>query len=145
MEANELMIGDFVLDGNVYAQVTSITCDGNIETTHNEHSNIELIEPIPLTPEILEKNSFYYGYTRNEENLAFNTNEKLSEGNKGWCFDEGCGAIKVMFPNETDCGMLVIDDQSFDRHLDFVYSATIHVHELQHTLRLCGIEKEIVL
>lgn len=58
MKANELMIGDFVLDGNIYAQVTSITCDGNIETTHNEYSNIELIEPIPLTPEVLARMGF---------------------------------------------------------------------------------------
>ena len=58
MEAKDLMIGDWLLDGHVYAQVTSITCDGNIETTHNEHSNIELIEPIPLTSKVLEKNGF---------------------------------------------------------------------------------------
>lgn len=29
MEAKELMIGDWVLDGTKIAQVTSITCDGN--------------------------------------------------------------------------------------------------------------------
>lgn len=106
---------------------------------------IKFIEPIQLTKEILEKNDFYYGYTSNEEDLASNTIAQLSEDDKGWCWDEGCGAIKVIFPNESDGGMLVIDDQSFDRHLVFVYSATIYVHELQHALRLCGIKKEIVL
>ena len=106
---------------------------------------VEYLEPIPLTPEILEKNGFYYGYTSNEEDLASNTIVQLSEDDKGWCWDEGCGAIKVIFPNEADGGMLVIDDQSFDRHLEFVYSATIYVHELQHAMRLLGIEKEIIL
>ena len=58
MTTQDIMIGDWVKDGNVYAQVTAITCDGIIETTHNPHSNIELIEPIPLTAEILKENEF---------------------------------------------------------------------------------------
>jgi hypothetical protein len=106
MEANELMIGDFVLDGNIYAQVTSITCDGNIETTHNKHSDIELIEPIPLTPEILKKNGW-------------------EERPKGYVF------YKKLCKNT------------------FVVNAADiqikYVHELQHALRLCEIEKEIIL
>ena len=55
-KVEELMIGDWVYDGNSIAQVTGITCDGIIETTHNQSSNIEIIRPIPLTIEILEKN-----------------------------------------------------------------------------------------
>ena len=58
MKANELMIEDWVLDGKNIAQIVMVTCDGIIETTFNESSNIELIEPIQLTPEILVKNGF---------------------------------------------------------------------------------------
>lgn len=104
-----------------------------------------LLEPIPLTPEILEKNEFYYGYTSYEEDLASNTIAQLSENNKGWCWDEGAGAIKVIFPNEADGGLLSLDDQSFDRHLEMVFGGIIFVHELQHVLRLCRIKKEIIL
>lgn len=106
MKANELMIGDFVLDGNIYAQVTSITCDGNIETTHNEHSNIELIEPIPLTSEILEKIGW------EEIPKGFVLYKKLCKNS----FVVNASKIQIKY-----------------------------IHELQHVLRLCGIEKEIVL
>lgn len=106
---------------------------------------IEFIEPIPLTTEILEKNGFYYGYTSNEEDLASSTIAQLSEDDKGWCWDEGDGAIKVIFPNETDGGLLILDDQSFDRHLVMGFGETIFLHELQNALRLCVIKKEIEL
>jgi len=145
MKANELMIGDWVMDGKNIAQITSITCDGIIETTFNESSYIEVIEPICLTLEILEKNGFYYGYTSSEEDLASNTIAQLSEEDKGWVWDEGNGEIKVMFPNESDGGMITIDDQGFDRRMAFIFSENIYVHELQHAMRLCGIEKEIEL
>ena len=58
LKITELTIGDWVFDGTTKAQIIGITCDGEIETTFNEHSNIELIEPISITPEILEKNGF---------------------------------------------------------------------------------------
>ena len=106
---------------------------------------IEYIEPVPLTTEILEKNGFYYGYTSNEEDLASSTIAQLSEDDKGWCWDEGDGAIKVIFPNETDGGLLILDDQSFDRHLVMGFGETIFLHELQNALRLCEIKKEIEL
>ena len=60
MKAEELTVGDWVYDGNSIAQITGIICDGIIETTHNQSSNIEIIRPIPLTIEILEKNGFEY-------------------------------------------------------------------------------------
>ena len=103
------------------------------------------IEPIPLTPEILEKNGFYYGYTSSEEDLASNTIAQLSEEDKGWVWDKGNGEIKVIFPNESDSGMITINDQGFDRRIVFIFSENIYVHELQHVLRLCGIKKEIKL
>jgi hypothetical protein len=106
MEAKDLMIGDFVLDGNIYAQVTSITCDGNIETTHNKHSYIELIEPIPLTPEILKKNGW------EERPKGYVLYKKLCKNT----FVVNTADIQIKY-----------------------------VHELQHALRLCEIDKEIVL
>ena len=53
----DLQIGDWIEDGYKVAQVTSITCDGIVETTA-AISNIEVIEPIKLTEEILVKNGF---------------------------------------------------------------------------------------
>ena len=123
MKANELMIGDFVLDGNDYAQVTSITCDGNIETTYNEHSNIELIEPIPLTQEILEKNGI----------------KKDMHGRMvGEYFNEDAeGYLEISVNSKEIWWTINYDEYNI---IQFKY-----VHELQHALRLCRIEKEIIL
>lgn len=115
MKAEELMISDWVLDGDNVAQVTGITCDGIIETTLNETSNIEVIHPIPLIPEILEKNGWrceYYG--RRQE----------------WWLD------KTKFP---------IVGYSTNDTLHHNGIVLKYVHELQHALRLCNIDKEIVL
>ena len=124
MKAKELMIGDWVLDGDVYTQVTSITCDGNIETTRNEHSNIELVEPISLTPEILEKNGF--------EDIGDDT----------WQLTERPCWFWVDFLNrcygcDFDTSTYEYEDIERRLHLRGVPS----VHELQHSLKLCGIEK----
>lgn len=151
MEAKELMIGDWVsYNPNVFIEdeyePTKVCYPTKISSGEDLDLAVEgCYAPILLTPEILEKNDFYYGYTSSEEDLASNTIASLSEDGKGWCWDEGSGAIKVIFPNESDGGMLVVDDQSFDRYLQFVYVSTIYVHELQHIMRLCGIEKEIIL
>lgn len=129
MKVEELMIGDWVLDGNNVAQITSITCDGIIETSFNETSNIEVIHPIPLTPEILKKNGFVKAsmisdmppYDKDEEgNMHFNLNEKFW----GWWQPDNTFLIPA-----NGLGWL-----------EFRYA-----HELQHALRLCNIDKEIVL
>lgn len=150
MKAKDLMIGDYI----------SVKPSGmpiKVAAVHHKkvayHAVINklawvresLLEPIPLTPEILEKNGFYYGYTSDEEDIASNTIAQLSEEEKGWVWDEGAGSVKVIFPNESDGGEIQICDQCFDRNMAFGFSENIMLHELQHALRLCGIEKEIVL
>ena len=133
MKINELMIGDWVMDGKNIAQITSITCDGIIETTFNESSNIEVIEPIPLTLEILEKNEFvankhvypypYYEYINEEDKLKV-----------GFAFPQG---------NRTsykEPWVFIDSEYVFVEHLPCIY-----VHQLQHALRFCGIDKNIEL
>jgi len=115
MEANKLMIGDWVFDGDEVARVTSLTCDGIIETTLRL-SNIENVTPIPLTAEILEKNGWKYNdmpFVQGWEQYGI----LLYAGGSGYRIN--CGTNIA----------LIIDS----------------VHELQHALRLCGIDKEIVL
>lgn len=123
MAVKNLMIGDWVLDGNVYAQVTSITCDGIIETTHNETSNIELVEPIPLTPEILEK-------------IGFETQRNI-----GYIIDDWDGT-QIIYDSWNHTLRIIKD---YKTCLDIETFNEMTVHELQHALKLCGIEKEIVL
>lgn len=81
------------------------------------------LQPIPITPDILEKN-------------GFRKNGKYSEWNIGeW--------------NENPFIGVSLDRQSARvRHFDndiFIEDKVLFVHQLQHALRLAGIEKEIVL
>ena len=103
------------------------------------------LKPIPLTPEILEKNGFYWGYTSDEYDIASNTIASLDEDDKGWVWDEGDGAVKIQLPTNSDGGVIVVDDQSFDRFLTLHFCNDIYVHELQHIFKLCKINKEIIL
>lgn len=109
------------------------------ETFQESDETIANFEPIPLTPAILEKNGFYFGYTSTEEDMAYSVGASLDPDSKGWVYDEGAGAIKVQFPSESDGGQIFLYG---DFYLAMVFDK-IHVHQLQHALHFCGIDKEI--
>lgn len=94
--------------------------DGNFH--ESEHPN--WLEPIPITPEILEKNfqEFLPGI-----NLMYQLKGPYCATNEDgqWVF----GLVKVDGENSARYPLVKI---SF-------------VHQLQHALRLCGIEKEIIV
>ena len=141
MKANEMMIGDWVLNGcGNLMQVTAIFEDGiNGVCEGGEWCDLyEDINPIPLTPEILNKNGWYWGLTSEEEDMV-----SLFEGayDEHWVYDEGAGEISLIFPEDTNGGFLKVDDQRFNRNLKFLWNDTLYVHELQHALRLCGLDE----
>ena len=107
MKANELMIGDWVLyEGNpVRVNCVAVSSVGLEGPVFNTICKDDMIEPIPLTEEILKKNE-----------ISFN----IGPGGKYQGCIEGIN-IKVE------------------------YNIINYVHELQHALRLCGINKEIIL
>lgn len=89
------------------------------------------IEPIPLTPEILEKNGFcpppkHCGY------------HHLTAGNK-----EVFVRIDNGFSEFSHYSKGFVSDEECLNKLEISHSMS--VHELQHALRLAGIEKEIEL
>ena len=121
MKANELMIGDYIRV--IYTQkiikVREIK-QSCIYTNDNGYEYNE-IEPIPLTPEILEKNGFvHYDLTDfwmwKKESFEPVHLDKYDKD--GWRLRINCDNIPC------ECK---------------------YVHQLQHALRLCGIEKEIEL
>ena len=130
MKANELMIGDWVGVGNRLVQITKLKKVSNeqqffsvgyyhTEDKAEEGCFIDEIQPIPLTAEILEKNGF----------SRFSTSYLL-EGEH------------FVLGNPSN------PKQYMDNYWLRVCNRDIHieyVHELQHALRLCGIDKEIVL
>lgn len=164
LTAKDLMIGDLICyckENNYVTKVESIHNAGHASVS-DEYSvkcfrdrkdplydknpidffNVEILHPIPLTAEILEKNVFYFGYTSQQEDAASQIGCSCE---KAWTYDEGGGSIQVTFPNECDGGLIVLDDQDFDKNLEFVFANQIYVHELQHVIRLCGIEKNIII
>ena len=147
MKANELMIGDWVKviepdryasakgtilsltsqEGGYYAIKISDVIYGYLTTdVFNED-----IEPIPLTAEILEKNGFQA------------RNRYIWEQKDNYC----CIKLNIAPKIEIDGKifgeppiLLQINGATFSLNIIIEY-----VHELQHALRLCEIEKEIEL
>lgn len=87
---------------------------------------VEALEPIPLTPEILEKNGFS-GEGYNMGVIGFHTDPipEVKDGYEVFIWKDMCLEIKHGFT-----------------HLK---RYTFYVHELQHALKLCGINLEIKL
>lgn len=125
MDIKELSIGnwvryDFPEIGKRNIQVNSIDEEDNHigagGVGASAWSDVSEFEPIPLTPEILEKNGF-------EENCGrWYNSEALMEFEQykdGWCRTINCGEYSVYFIK--------------------------YVHQLQNALRLAGVGKEIVL
>lgn len=134
MKAEELMIGDWVCYRGTNIVVSSIyNKGGSNEVGWSEKESVWVngsnVEPIPLTPEILEKNGFV---TKDEQ------------GN--W---KGYRIYSIFDANKRCIFMLKLYEKNsiYEILLDMApyYITFKYVHQLQHALRLCGIEKEIVL
>lgn len=144
MKANELLDLIYVyfncFDGSkIIAKVTGFN-DGvvyGISDKGTHWCSIKDVEPIPLTPEILEKNGF----------------EKVFDEDGTECYryynSAGDGYIKISLYDggDGDWSIEIINYEKFDDN-EIVYNNNfifLKVHQLQHALRLCGIEKEIVV
>jgi hypothetical protein len=151
MKANELMIGDWVhveAHRGFNAQNVRVETipdnDGDNEYGHhyghigvwlesddNDFRDVEAkhLQPIPLTPEILEKNGFKSPMPNGM--MLFSDKEK------------DISIVVMKTNNAPNCNgkYLVGIKQSYtDSKVVMNY-----VHQLQHALRLCGIDKTIEL
>jgi hypothetical protein len=103
---------------------------------------MDLLKPIPLTLEILERIGFYWGYTSSEEDSINNmpTDIPVSMPDKHWCYDnENGGEITIELPNESDGGHITVSNN--DRWIEFIFDKPICLHELQQMLRICGLNE----
>ena len=123
MKAEELMIGDLVMTplGDI-SRVTQIVKDGygiHVAVLNDKYNYyMEGLQGIPLTAEILEAN----GFTRSKAFVE-------------WKYeDDDIYMLWKPFP----WIKIQLEDHTVMFPCEFV-------HELQHALRLCGIDKEIVL
>jgi hypothetical protein len=142
MKGNELMIGDWVeviQNGNpAYAQIQMIDGYGD-NAIYNEcicdgiYYNINEIKPIPLTAEILEKNGFKV--TQYFVGLTVKPEYKMVYRNELKNIEKNIITIRQS------------SDMLFDMQVGIgshIYDIT-YIHELQHALKLCGIDKQIEL
>lgn len=134
MDAKELMLGDWVHHIDGYdLQIEAITDKGLVCCSGDFIGQDCMIRPILLTPEILKKNGIF---------------KHKFKGHLEECYSAFANPInneQFILWEETDRFELVL------RHIvdNLTYSAlrckVRYVYELQHALRLCGIEKEIKL
>ena len=137
MKANELMIGDWVTHRGNPIQISSI---GIACATGGDDDNFKMmhfldLSPIPLTPAILEKNGFSF-CTRDGGFYLYTT---LSYG--AW-------DVAVIVFNATDkyVSNQIHIESTPDDSTTFLHLMECNcVHQLQHALRLCGIDKNIEL
>ena len=123
MTAKELQIGDWVLqDGFEYQVVMLRKCDIRNEYPIALDSIVhgytycpeDAIEPVPLTPEILEKNGW------------------VTDGHTWWRNDEGFSISGEYYRRKSGEPLYISITGEATCDLNYV-------HTLQHALRLCGL------
>ncbi|MBQ1760450.1 MAG: hypothetical protein IIZ94_12315 [Prevotella sp.] len=123
MKANELMIGDWVLDKKTNRPYKIIGTNDLL--FHDDYSHIQ------LTAEILEKNGFIK-YNEVSDTPPYDRDE---EGNMYYSYK---GEQKFWGWWQPDNIFFIPANAMGNIEIKFV-------HQLQHALRLCNIEKEIEL
>lgn len=123
MKTKELMIGDWV------CYKTNATKEARKIIYPNELNYFRVMEPVPLTPEILEKNWF-----------------ELKPDGWLWCKEKGIEDTNYIFIQfRKGCDEVRLVELNFVNNVLSRFKRIKYVHELQHALRLCGIKKEIIL
>ena len=135
MKANKLMIGDWVKCGKRYMKVTQLA----------EDMDCDDIDPIPLTPEILKKNGFIKDSYKDDV-LTDVYHLLVPTG-----FERNSFTIQVSLYREPICGVSTLVKcwgwlPPYNGGLNDIHLCSAnYVHQLQHALRLCGINHEIIL
>ena len=135
MKAEDLMIGDWILcDGKPYqiAEIGGMVC---LDADEELFASFEDIEPISLTSEILEKNGFENDFYEDVSVADYHSIRVEGYSLKGKV--DGWDDFLITFCNGS---VNVVTDFHGEFRGEIGY-----VHTFQHALKLCGIEKEIVV
>lgn len=139
MKAEELMIGDWVKFPNGIEKIIDLPyiegrgiCASFAASATLFPVKVDELEPVPLTKEILEKNGFekldFSHYHINDRTLVLDADGTWEDTTWHWVVTE-----------------MSTNAKGHDVVLDYYVATINYVHELQHALKLCGIDKEIVL
>lgn len=146
MDCKDLMIGDWVNYSilNINSKVVSIIGNHTITiqfVDKNDKIGVihglleETINPIPLTEEILVKNGFEYAYNEASDMQ----NKQLLVANIGSHY------IEIRLDKRNVAIWYDYDENGDGVYSDVLIDLSHYVHKFQHLLRLCGIEKELVI
>ena len=140
MKVNELQIGDYINYRGQVIKVTSLYDKGGsneVGWSDKESAwvNADNVEPIPLITEILKKNGFE---TEDDEHFSIQGQSDILE------------LLLVELPFDFYYFDIVRTEKTINKcnqrcYIDRYFASIDYVHQLQHALRLCGIEKEIIL
>ena len=145
MKAKDLMIGNWVAvhrpgDRHEQVRVKSVIGNGTIEAKTSDGLvtiGKLAVEPIPLTAEILEKNGFEELMSESDVSAARFGRKPEPAG--VWQYGFGKFDSVTYVPEQSFLSVKFMEGCRAD------IANIKYVHELQHALRLCGIEKEIIL
>ena len=128
MKANELMIGDKVM-----VKVLSQIPDTYVlhTWTANDYSRDIQVKPITLTPEILEKNGFVQEDDAYMDDIAYKCFCEILTGHYS--------ANDVIVSYDGSKEFTITNDLGYP--CDEITLYRPKVHELQHALRLCGLNE----
>ena len=123
MKVEELMVGDFVIDDGVRTRIDEM----------DFVLNSDKLSPVPLSEEIFIKSGFVktgtgedevsYRYSKGTDD--YYSRVEISPQNKGWF---------------VHAQKFSISNISYNREFE---GRILFLHELQHILKLIGIEKEV--
>ena len=124
MKATELMIGDWVAQkhSGLLLKVSEFRPPYIIADGEDGQFHEDTLEPILLTSEILEQNGFYH-----ERNIGYVYDDSEYEV----IVDLWNNSYRILYNRD-----VMINIQCF---------SNVFVHELQHALRLCNVDKEITI
>ena len=124
MKATELMIGDRVAQkhSGLLLKVSEVRPPYVIADGEGGQFHEDTLEPILLTSEILEQNGFYH-----ERNIGYVYDDSEYEV----IVDLWNNSYRILYNRD-----VMINIQCF---------SNVFVHELQHALRLCNVDKEITI
>ena len=142
MKANELMIEDWVMNthNRKPEQIREIL-ERMVMLDYNDLYNYDEIEPISLTPEILAR----MGFTIEEVHKYDDTYTEDEYIATMKCVDSRKCEVEIEY--KTYWKKLRAFNYDPRNRLGFtsIETQVEYVHELQHIMRICGIEKEIVI
>lgn len=125
MKVTELMIGDLVLVTGELSKIIEIHEHAVLLRGRSFYYGEDEIKPIPLTKEILERNSFL-----KVESIEYPSNS---------------AGVSFLYRNTPEGLRIFVQNACAGGPTCTMIKTCKYVHEVQHMIKMCDIEKNIVL